>query len=341
VKTHQRLTAAAAAAIAALGLASCGGGEPTDEPSDTGATGGAAQTFQIAITQYLAHPSLDAITQGFKDELADRGVTAEYTFDDAQGDNPNAATIAGKYASDADIDLVLAVATPSAQAMVAQVTDRPVLFAGVTDPVAAGLVPSWDPSGTNVTGTSDLNPEGRPAGLIQEVMGADNVKTIGYLYSLGEKNSVVQLDALRAEAEPLGIEVKESGIGNSSELAVGAQALAGVDAIFIGTDNTIVTGLEQVVAFGQEQQIPVFVADAASVERGGVATRGIDYYQLGRRTGEMAYQILVEGTNPGDIASLQVTDTEVVANPDAAKAFGLTIPEAVLGDAQVVTTGSN
>jgi putative ABC transport system substrate-binding protein len=295
-------------------------------------------SYQIAITQFLDHPSLNAITQGFKDVLSEKNVTVEYTYDDAQGDQANTATIAGSYAANGDLDLILAVATPSAQAVVAQVTDRPVLYAGVTDPVAAGLVAGWKASGSNVTGTSDLNPEGRPAGLIQEIMGADNVKTVGFLYSLGEKNSVVQLEALEAEAEPLGITVVPSGIANSSELATGVQALAEVDAIFVGTDNTVVSGLEQVVSFGQEHQIPLFVGDAASVERGGVATRGIDYYQLGRRTGEMAYQILVEGQKAGDIPSLQVTDTEIVVNPDAAAAYGLTIPAAVLETAQEVSS---
>ncbi|MDR2348057.1 MAG: ABC transporter substrate-binding protein [Bifidobacteriaceae bacterium] len=321
------MTAAVAAALLAGGLAACGSSD--------------SETYQIAITQYLAHPSLDAITQGFKDALADKGVEVEYTYDDAQGEQANTATIAGKYAADGDLDLIVAVATPSAQAVVAQERDRPVLYAGVTDPVAAGLVPAWEASGTNVSGTSDLNPEGKPAALIEEIMGKGNVKTIGYLYSLGEKNSEVQLDALRAEAEALGMEVKESGIANSSELVAGAQALADVDVIFVGTDNTVVTGLEQVVAFGQENQIPLFVADAASVERGAVATRGIDYYQLGVRTGEMAYEILVEGKKAGDIPSLQVTDTQVVANPEAAEAFGLTIPAAILEGAEVVTTAAS
>jgi putative ABC transport system substrate-binding protein len=335
VKNRSRLTtAAAAAAIAALGLAGCGDTAGTETPADGG------QTYQIAITQFLAHPSLDAITQGFKDALADKGLKAEYTYDDAQGDQANTATIAGKYAADSDLDLIMAVATPSAQAVVNQERDRPVLFAGVTEPVEAGLVPSWEASGTNVTGTSDLNPEGKPAALIEEIMGQGKVKTIGFPYSLGEKNSEVQLEALRVEAEALGMAVKESGIASSSELATGVQVLADVDVIFVGTDNAVVTGIEQVVAFGQENQIPVFVADAASVERGAVATRGIDYYQLGRRTGEMAYQILVEGTPPGEIPTLQVVDTEVVANPEAAERFGLTIPEAIAQNATIVATTS-
>jgi putative ABC transport system substrate-binding protein len=341
VKTPSRLAGTAILAAAALTLAACGtnGAKDGAEPTGPAATGGEeVKTYNIAITQFLAHPSLDLITQGFKDGLEDKGVKAEYTYDDAQGDQANTATIAGKYAADSSLDLILAVATPSAQAVVNQITDRPVLFAGVTDPVEAALVASWEASGTNVTGTSDLNPEGRPAALIQEIMGADKVKTIGYLYSLGEKNSVVQLELLKAEAEPLGITVKESGIANSSELTAGVEALAGVDAIYVGTDNTVVDGIEQVVAFGQDNQIPLFVADASSVERGAAATRGIDYYELGRRTAEQAYEILVEGVEPGAIAPLQVTDTQVIVNQEAAESYGLTIPEAILANAEIVTT---
>ncbi|MDR1187528.1 MAG: hypothetical protein LBK95_08745, partial [Bifidobacteriaceae bacterium] len=145
-----------------------------------------------------------------------------------------------------------------------------------------------------------------------------------------------QLDLLRDEATELGIEVKESGIANSSELTAGAQALADVDAIYVGTDNTVVDGIEQVVTFGQDNGIPLFVADSASVERGGAATRGIDYYELGKRTAEQAYEILVNGVAPGEIAPLQVTDTQIMVNLPAAEAYGLTVPESILADAEVI-----
>jgi putative ABC transport system substrate-binding protein len=330
----------AIAALTALTLTACGDDStPRNESTtrgDSSANTTTDETYKIAITQFLAHPSLDMITEGFKDGLADRDVKAEFVFDDAQGDMPNTATIAGKYAADASLDLILAIATPSAQAMVNQVSDRPVLFAGVTDPVAAGLVPSWEPSGTNVTGTSDLNPEGHPASLIEEIMGEGTVKTIGYIYSLGETNSEDKLDLLKAEAEPLGMTVKESGISNSSELTAGVQALSGVDAIFVGTDNAVVEGIDQVVSFGQDNKIPLFVADASSVAAGGLAARGIDYYELGKRTAEQAYEILVNGAKPGDIASLQVTDTKITVNPKAAEKYGVTIPEPILSQADQV-----
>jgi putative ABC transport system substrate-binding protein len=339
VKSRVRLTALVAA-TAALGLAACSG-SGNDAPS-TGSSQGsdqsATETYNIGITQYLAHPSLDAIVQGFKDALSEKGVETKYDEQNAQGEATNTSTIAGSFASNSNLDLVLAVATPSAQAVVQAITDRPVLFAGVTDPVSAQLVPGWEASGTNVTGTSDLNPEGKPAGLIKEAL--PEVKTVGFIYSLGEENSKVQLDALRAEGEAIGITVKDAGVANSSELTAAIQTLQGVDALYVGTDNTVVNALETVVDFAETNKIPLFVADAASVERGGVATRGIDYYQLGRRTGEMAYQILVEGTDPGSIPSLQVTDTQVVANPDAAKAQGLTLTEDFLKDSEIVTTAA-
>ncbi|MCL1897268.1 MAG: ABC transporter substrate-binding protein [Micrococcales bacterium] len=337
-------------AVALLPLAACSSGDspessPTDAEAgaesppadgDGGATdpgeGGEIQgpEFNVGITQFLTHPSLDAATQGFKDVLQEKGVNVNYTYEDAQGDMGTTTTIAGAFA-EAGFDLILAVATPSAQAMVNQVTDVPVLFTAVTDPVAAGLVPSWEANDTNVTGTSDLNPEGRPAGLIQEVI--PDAQTIGFVYTLGEANSVVQLEALKQEAEELGMTVKEAGVANSSELATVVQTLSDVDVIYVGTDNTVVSSLETVVLFAQDNQIPLAVADSASTERGGAFARGIDYYQLGRRTGEMAYQILVEGASPGSIPALAGTDTEVLVNTSSAKEMGLEFSEEFLAKA--------
>ena len=329
MKTRSRVGAlVATAAMAAATLTACG----SDQEKQADSTSPAAEgpTYAIAITQFLAHPSLDAITAGFKDALAEKGLNAKYTEEDAQGDVPNCTTIAGNFAN-GNYDLILAVATPSAQAMVNQVEDVPVLFAGITDPVAAGLVPSWEPSGTNVTGTSDLNPEGKPADLIKEVL--PNAQTIGFVYSLGEKNSVVQLEALQAEAEPLGMTVQEAGVTNASELITVLQALAEVDVIYVGTDNTVVNALDAVVEFAQENKIPLVVADAPSVERGGAVARGIDYYELGKRTGEMAYDILVNGVDPGTIAPLQVTNTEIAVNVASAEKMGLVFTPEFLANA--------
>jgi putative ABC transport system substrate-binding protein len=309
---------------------------PTEAPSEA-----PAQTYKIAITKFLAHPSLDLISDGFKAALAAGGVTAEYVEDDAQAETANTTTIAGKYAADSSIDLILAIATPSAQAMVTAVKDRPILYAGVTDPVSAGIVPSWEASGTNVSGTSDLNPEGKPLGLILEALGADKVKKVGFPYTLSEKNSEVQLQQLQAEAEGTGVEIVPAGVSNASELGQGLESLKskGVDAIHIGTDNTIVGAISQVISFGQQNKIPIFSLDTNSVTEGTVAARGIDYYKLGERTGEMAVQILADGVDVGTIPQLQVLDTEIVVNVDAAAAFGVTLPDAFVSGAKPVSEG--
>jgi putative ABC transport system substrate-binding protein len=210
------------------------------------------------------------------------------------------------------------------------------LFAGITDPVAAQLVPSLTASGGNVTGTSDLNPNAKPVELVKQLV--PDVKTIGVLYSSAETNSEVQVEAYKAEAAPLGIEIRPQAIANSSEVATGAEALAGVDAILVPTDNTVVSALEAVIAFAQRLKIPLFSADAESVVKGTVATRGISYYDLGKRTGEMAVEILKNGKNPGDIDTLVVQETELKVNPAAAAAMGVTIPADILKDAVDVTT---
>ncbi|MDR3070519.1 MAG: ABC transporter substrate-binding protein [Propionibacteriaceae bacterium] len=341
MKKNATVGAVALAAVASLTLGACTSSPPAPSDSPSGAAGSASVVYEIAITQFLAHPSLDLITKGFKEELAAKGLiegqNVNYTFDDAQGENSNTATIAGKYAADPKFDLIFAIATPSAAAVATAVQDRPVLFGGVTDPVAAGIVPSWDANPqSNVTGTSDLNPEGKPLGLIQEALAGRELKSVGFLYSLGEENSKVQLEALKAEAEGTGIEIVDSGITSPSELATGVQTLAGVDAIFVGTDNAVVNGIDQVAMFAIEKQIPLFTADQESVSRGSIATRGLSYLAVGSQAGDMAYDILVNGKKPGDIPPLAVKETEILVNVESAKAQGVTFPEALLAKATVV-----
>lgn len=324
-----RIRTLSAVVVGVLALMACGSGEPDDGPADD-----TAQQFHVGITQIVAHPSLDASVAGFKAALADAGLDVSYDEQNAQGESSNAATIAGAFAADDSIDLVLAVATPTAQAAVAAISDRPILFAAVTDPVAAELVPSLEGSGTNVSGASDLNPEAAPLALIREFLPA--ASTVGIIYSSAEVNSQVQLDALEVEAAELGIDLRLSGITNSSEVAVGAAALDGVDAIYVPTDNTVVSALESVLDVGQTSQTPVFVGEPDSVARGGAATRGLDYYQMGYEVGLMAVQILADGADVGTIPTLVATDTEIVVNPAAAESFGLEVPADLLDAAVVV-----
>ncbi|MDR1449537.1 MAG: ABC transporter substrate-binding protein [Propionibacteriaceae bacterium] len=335
-----RLTAGLAAGALAFSLAACGSSGPdtsVSDPAEPTASGAVSPVIGVAVL--VSHPSLQLIEDGFKDVLDEQGVKAVFIEENAQADISTAATIASSFHENKDIDLFLAITTPIAQALSQVEKDRPILYAGVTDPVDAGLVPVIDgPSGSNITGTSDLNPNAKPVELIKEILPA--ATKIGVLYSSSEPNSFVQVQAFNAEADALGVAVKESAITNSSELATGVQALSDCDAIFIPTDNTVVSGIATVINFGEQNQIPVFTADADSVQAGTVATRGISYYELGRRTGEMAVAILVDGTPVGTIPALVVQETDLKANPGAAAKMGVTFSESLLKDAVIVETQS-
>jgi putative ABC transport system substrate-binding protein len=330
------MTAALALGLAAtssLGLAACSGGGDGDETTSPGA----GEEFTIGVAVYADHASLQLIRDGFEDYLDEQAVRVAYKDSNAQGEQANAATIATTFAADADLDLILAITTPMAQAVVQQVTEVPVVYAGVTDPKDAGLVAANDgPSGTNVTGASDLNPEAKPVELIHRIM--PDVKTIGVLYSSSEANSFKQVEGYKDEAAPLGITIKETTVTNTNEVATAVATMTDVDAILVPTDTTIVVGMAQVVAFGESNQIPVFTADAESVSLGSIATRGLSYYEQGREVGEIAYKILVEGQDPGTVPVVVSRETQLIVNTGAAEKMGVTIPDGVLAEAKIVDT---
>ncbi|MDR1513674.1 MAG: ABC transporter substrate-binding protein [Propionibacteriaceae bacterium] len=331
------------AAASSLGLAACSGGGDADDTtppaSDTASSSASAggPEFTIGVAVYVDHPSLQLIRDGFEDYLDEQAVRVTYKDSNAQADSANVATIATTFATDSDLDLILAITTPIAQGLVQQVTEVPVVYAGVTDPVDAGLVTEIEgPSGTNVTGASDLNPEAKPVGLIQEIV--PDVKTIGVLYSSSEANSLVQVKSYQDEAAPLGITIKDTAVTNTNEIATAVATMTDVDAILIPTDNTVVSGIAQVVAFGETNKIPVFTADAESLAQGTIASRGLSYYEQGREVGAMAYKILVEGEDPGAVPAVVSKQTQLYVNTGAAEKMGVTIPDSLLTDAEIVTT---
>ena len=335
----RRLLTASVAALAAMGLSLAGCSSPSPSPTITDyqpADTSTATTYNIGVAVIVSHPALQAVQDGFEEVLKEQNINYTINSQNAQGDPSNAATIASSFASDKSIDLVLAISTPIALAMAQAIQDRPILFSAVTDPVSIGLVPSWDAAGSNITGTSDLNPEAKPVSLVKEAM--PNVKTIGVLYSSAEPNSITQVKAYEDEAGPLGITLKEQAITAASEISTGLQSLKGVDAILIPTDNTVVASMASVIQFGQENQIPVFCADTSTVSMGTVAARGLSYHDLGRATGEMAVKILRDGTPINTIKPEATTSTELILNTDAAASFGLTLPADLVSQGTVVTT---
>jgi len=308
----------------------------TSSPAPSTTPSPADKTFTIGVAVIVSHPSLQAVQDGFEAVLKEQGVKYTLIPQNAQGDAANAATIASSFAANKNIDLMLAISTPIALALASAEKTRPIIFSAVTDPVGAGLCPSWQQAGPNVTGTSDLNPEAKPVSMVKEAM--PGVKTIGVLYSSSEPNSLVQVKAYEDEAKTVGVTLKEQAITAASEISTGLGALKGVDAILVPTDNTVIAAISTVIAYGQEHKIPVFTSDTAPVSLGAVAARGVSYKNLGRRAGEMAVSILRDGKSISSIPPEAPTQTELSVNPDAAKTFGLTLPDSFLKGATIVTT---
>lgn len=311
---------------AALALTACGGSD------DAGQKAASDEPAEIGISQFVEHPALDASREGFIKALKENGYE-DAVFDEqiAQADQATATTIASKFASDKK-DLVLAIATPSAQTAAQTIQDIPILITAVTEPEEAGLVDSWEEPGANLTGTSDLNPVEKQLGLITEL--APDAKTIGVVYSSGEVNSEVQVKLAKEAAEKMGLELKEATVTNSSEVQQAANSLD-VDVMYIPTDNVVVSALKSVVQVTESKKIPLIVADTGSVEAGGIATYGIDYEKLGYQTGMMAIKVL-EGEDPATMPIETLDEVQLIVNPAAAKRMGVTIPDELLDKADQV-----
>ena len=312
-------------ATSALVLAGCTGG------SDDDAAGGGGESYTIGINQLVQHPALDAATAGFKEAFADAGVEVEFNEQNANGEQATALTIAQQFAAD-DLDLALAVATPAAQAMAQNIINIPLLFTAVTDPVSAELVDSMEEPGANVTGTSDAAPIDEQLELLKEIV--PDAERVGIVYASGEVNSQVQVDQAEEAAGPLGLEIVTQTVTTVNEIQQAVEALGDVDAIYVPTDNMVVSGIAALVQVAESKQIPVIAAEEGTVEGGAVATLGIDYTELGRQTGEMALRILRDGEDPATMPVETAAEFTYVVNEDAAERQGVTIPEDILAEAE-------
>jgi putative ABC transport system substrate-binding protein len=295
-----------------------------------------AKTVYVATTAIVEHPALDAVRDGVKEVLNENGYTDEnlkFTYESAQGQPAIAAQIARKMVGDKP-DIIVAIATPSAQAAVSASKEIPVVFSAVTDPVGAKLVPSLTQPGSNVTGLSDMVNVKQHLSLIKEFV--PNVKSIGVPYNPGETNSVSIVTALKAAATEMGITIVESAAPKSSDVMIATKQLVGkVDAIYCPTDNTIISAFESVVKVGIDSQTPVFAADTGSVDRGAVAAVGYDYFDLGRQTGDIVLRIL-KGEKPAVIDVKMAKGTSLFVNTKMAARMGVEVPEAVLSRATKV-----
>ncbi|MCR8675698.1 ABC transporter substrate-binding protein [Micrococcus sp. HG099] len=328
---HRSLTLTAALAVTALGLTACG------DSGDAGA--GGDEKYTVGINQLVSHPALDGAREGFKEAFSDAGLEVTFEEQNAQGEQATVTSIASTFANDGDVDLVAAIATPAAQGTAAAVKDKPVVFMAVTDPKGAELVASEEAPGGNVTGVSDRNPVKEQLQLLKDVN--PDAKTVGIVYNSGEANSAVQVEQAKEAGQELGLEIKEATVTNSSEVQQGVQSLSDVDGIYVPTDNAVVSALETVVGFGEENDIPVISADIDSVDRGALGTYGIDYKAHGKQAGEMAVKILKDGANPGEIAVgfADPANLQLVLNPAAAEAYGVEIPAELSDEADRLVEG--
>jgi putative tryptophan/tyrosine transport system substrate-binding protein len=324
----------------ALSLTACGGASKpasTTDSSSNSASGSNAKKIRIGVTQIVEHPALDAAKKGFVDYLNENGFKENekvvYDFQSAQGDMNTATSIAQKFASD-KVDMILAIATPTTQAAAQATKEIPIVFTAVTDPVVTKIVKSMDKPGGNITGTSDMNPIKEQLQLIKEVK--PQAKKVGVIYNSGEANSVVQIKLAKSLAPQLGLELVERAVTNSSEVKQAAESLSGIDAVYVPTDNTVVSALDSVLMVAKKSRIPVIASEGESVKKGALLTYGIDYYELGRQTGQLAVKILKGEAKPGDLPIETQKNLKLIVNQKAAKDFGVDIPKSLLDKAEIV-----
>ena len=315
-------------AVTAIMATGCG--------SDSQSTG-EAENLRVGILQLTEHPSLDTIRESIIEGLADEGyvdgenLTIDYK--NGQNDMTNMKTIAQAFVSDG-CDVIVAIATPAAQAVLSETTEIPIVFAAVTDPVDAELVDSLETPGGNVTGTSDEVSAEAIMELAKEI--TPGFKTIGALYSAGEDNSDSVIKGLKEYADKNGYEVIESTVTNTSEVQQAAQYLADkADVIYSPIDNTIASAMAVASETFDNAKVPFYVSADSMVQDGGLATYGIDYTVLGKETAKMVAEIL-EGADVSTMSVVKMSDMNIYVNTTTADAIGVTIPDSIMEKATVL-----
>ncbi|MDS1860614.1 ABC transporter substrate-binding protein [Vibrio vulnificus] len=293
-----------------------------------------AKTAKVAVSQIVEHPALDATRQGLLDGLKAKGYVEgenlEFDYKTAQGNPAIAVQIARQFVGESP-DVLVGIATPTAQALVSATRSIPVVFTAVTDPVGAKLVKSMEQPGKNVTGLSDLSPVSQHVDLIKELL--PNAKAIGVVYNPGEANAVTLVELLKKSAAEKGLKVVESTALKSADVQSATQAIAAKsDVIYAPTDNTVASAIEGMIVAANQAKKPVFGGATSYVEKGAIAGLGFDYYQVGVQTADYVVAIL-EGQEPGKLDVKVATGSDLVVNQGTAEKLGITIPASVLSRA--------
>ncbi|MEG1994384.1 MAG: ABC transporter substrate-binding protein [Oscillospiraceae bacterium] len=308
----------------AVAVSGCGSkGEETPQTENTN-----EDAIQIGIVQIVQHPSLDTIRTSIVERLEETlEVPFEIDYKNANNDQSNLNSITQKFVGD-EKDLIIAIATPSAQSAMAQTSDIPIVFSAVTSPEAAGI------EGDNITGTSDRIPVEEIFTLAKQL--TPNMKKVGFVYNSGEANSLAVIEEAKAYLTSQGIEFDEATITNTSELQQTAQSLAEkCDALFSPIDNTVASAMAVLADIAIEMKKPIYVGADSMVADGGLATVGIDYTVLGKETADIAVEV-INGKSPSEIPYRVLEDFAVVINKETAEKIGVTVPQELLDKATLI-----
>ena len=331
-----RLSLYGAAISATLGLIGCSNATDTAATTDDSpATDSDKPAKTLAITQIVEHPSLDEMRRGIIDELADKGYVEgqnlTINFQSAQGNTATAGQIAKQFAGD-NPDAIVAISTPSAQSIVASTKTVPVIYTAISDPVAAKLIDENNvPIQSNVTGLSSELPIAPQLDNIQKIV--PTAKTIGYVYSPGEVNSVVVLNQLKAAAPARGLKILDVTANRPTDVAMATRSLSGrADVIYTSLDNNVVSAFEAMAGAANELDMPVIASDEFSVRRGATAALGVNDYDFGRTTGKMVYRVL-NGEAVNTIKPEVMNTLTLYASPKHAAEQGISLTEDLLKNA--------
>ena len=330
----KRILAVVLGAVMVMSLAGCGSGTSGE---DKKVSSDGEKTYTIGISQFAEHGSLDNCREGFleglKEEGIEEGKNLTVSVKNAAADQGTAKQISDSFVSD-KVDLICAIATPSAQAAYNSAMDSeiPVVYTAVTDPVAAKLAKDDGTAVGNVTGTSDELPIKAQLEMIREMM--PDAKKIGILYTTSEANSVSALAKYDDLAGDYGFEIVEKGISQTADISLAADELLGeVDCLTNLTDNTVVASLATILDKANAKKIPVFGSEIEQVKAGCVAAMGIDYFELGKNTGAMAAKILKGEATAKDTEYIKTADSALYVNTEAADKIGMELDKDYIADA--------
>ena len=298
--------------------------------------GSSEKTVKIGIAKIVQHVALDDVERGVMDAVNDAGIKAKYDLQNANGDVNTANQIAVQF-RDEKVDVAVGIATPIAIALANTLKDTPVVFGTVTDPLGAGLVTTLEHGEKNVTGMSDELPSVEHIKLFKEIAG---IKTLGYIYTSNEDNSLSGLELVKKGCAEAGLELVTQSISTSSEVKQAAESIVDrVDGIYLTTDNTVFSALPSLVTVFNKAKKPVFSGDVTGAKEGGCfMASGFNYYKAGRATGEIVVQIL-NGAKPSEIPVRFMTkpeDSDLLFDLDAAANCGITVPEEYLAKATYI-----